>query len=67
MKLFRETPSKPPPFFHTCFAQCDVELGAFLENAIMESCTLDDPQDATLFDAWIHRLCYAASSSYNRI
>jgi hypothetical protein len=65
MKLAAARAGSEPPHFHTCFALCDFVFDNFLENALVENCSLADT-DATLFDTWIHRVCYATSSPYNR-
>ncbi|KAJ7441862.1 hypothetical protein FB451DRAFT_1414411 [Mycena latifolia] len=48
-----------PPYFHTCFTSCDMRVDGFVENALLEPCDLEDSEDATLFDEWIHKLFFA--------
>ncbi|KAJ7127769.1 hypothetical protein C8R44DRAFT_873567 [Mycena epipterygia] len=55
-----------PPHFHSCSVTCDIQIDPYLENALKEPCDLDDPEDATLFDEWLH-LILLAKPSYNRI
>ncbi|KAJ7472092.1 hypothetical protein FB451DRAFT_1175850 [Mycena latifolia] len=54
-----------PPYFHTCFTSCDIRVDGFVENALLEPCDLEDSEDVTLFDEWIHRLFFG-KSPYNR-
>ncbi|KAJ7490892.1 hypothetical protein FB451DRAFT_1166211 [Mycena latifolia] len=63
--LHRGLRNPNPPYFHTCFTSCDIRVDGFVENALLEPCDLEDSEDATLFDEWIHRLFFG-KSPYNR-
>ncbi|KAJ7094473.1 hypothetical protein B0H15DRAFT_124476 [Mycena belliarum] len=53
-------------FFHTCFARLDIIITPYVENALLEFCDLDDYEDSTLFDQWLHSLFFPEGARYNR-
>ncbi|KAJ6449656.1 hypothetical protein C8R45DRAFT_1224338 [Mycena sanguinolenta] len=53
--------------WHTCTSAVDIFFNSWLENLLLEPCSLDDTATTTGFDIWMSKITSLKGGDYNRI